>query len=53
MLCYNNIVIKRHVLKYVSLDRTGSLINVRMDHHFVDMSTQVSVFRNLNFVAAG
>lgn len=54
MFYYNKIVIKRHAVKYISLDLTGSIIHVQMDDHFVDMSfTQASVFRNLNFVAAG
>jgi len=47
MLCYNNIVKKKHVLKYVSVDVTGSISHLRMDQHFVDMSfTQGSVFSN-------
>jgi len=54
MLCYNNIVLKKNVLKYVSLDVTGSIIHLRMDQHFLDMSfTHSSVLSNIYFIAAG
>jgi len=54
LLCYSNIVKKKLVLKYVSLDVTGNIIHLRMDQHFVDMSfTQSSVCSNVYFVAAG
>jgi len=46
--------LKKHVLKYVSLDVTGNIIHRRIDQHFVDMSfTQSSVLNNIYFVAAG